>query len=354
MSMLRNETSSRSASKRTQTIDGRLLTGSHPKNCLKQITANIQSYFEILTMKFLRIFLPAYLGILKKLSKGKGYGKNRTVRKLQNSIEDSFRASEVIVHGHKMHLPKKGFHEYSVYGIYGELDTIAVEKLVRKGGVVIDVGAAIGYYTLIFARAVGNRGTVIAFEPKEGRFEILKNNIKLNGYDNVIIENKAVMPEGQEKKFFIDDDNTTGYKFITNRSDVDTTKKFTKSVDVLTTDLDGFLTDSGIIDRVSFMKIDVDGPELLVLQSGRQLLKNQNLNILLEWDQGSAKYSGCNPESIIDILLDNGFEIYYPNYIKKKYFHITKKQLLNIDPLDDVINILCVKDKAILVNNELL
>lgn len=305
-------------------------------------------------MGFLRIFLPTYLGILKKLSRGKGYGKNRLIRKIQNSIESSFRASEVIVHGHKMHLPKKGFHEYSVYGIYGELDTIMVEKLVKNEDVVIDVGAAIGYYTLILARAVGNKGTVIAFEPKEGRFEILKNNIKLNGYDNVIVENKAIMLDGQEKKFFVHDDNTAGYRFITNRSDDNLTKKFSKPVDVLTTDLDAYLTDLGIIDKISFMKIDVDGPELLVLQSGRQLLKNQNLNILLEWDQDAAKWSNCSPESIIDILLENGFEIYYPDYIKKKYFHITKERLLNIDPLDDVINILCVKDKSILEDNELL
>ncbi len=305
-------------------------------------------------MGFLRIFLPTYLGILKKLSRGKGYGKNRLIRKIQNSIEGSFRASEVIVHGHKMHLPKKGFHEYSVYGIYGELDTIMVEKLVKNEDVVVDVGAAIGYYTLILARAVGNKGTVIAFEPKEGRFEILKNNIKLNGYDNVIVENKAIMLDGQEKKFFVHDDNTAGYRFITNRSDDNLTKKFSKPVDVLTTDLDAYLTDLGIIDKISFMKIDVDGPELLVLQSGRQLLKNQNLNILLEWDQDAAKWSNCSPESIIDILLENGFEIYYPDYIKKKYFHITKERLLNIDPLDDVINILCVKDKSILEDNELL
>ena len=305
-------------------------------------------------MGFLRIFLPTYLGILKKLSRGKGYGKNRLIRKIQNSIEGSFRASEVIVHGHKMHLPKKGFHEYSVYGIYGELDTIMVEKLVKNEDVVIDVGAAIGYYTLILARAVGNKGTVIAFEPKEGRFEILKNNIKLNGYDNVIVENKAIMLDGQEKKFFVHDDNTAGYRFITNRSDDNLTKKFSKPVDVLTTDLDAYLTDLGIIDKISFMKIDVDGPELLVLQSGRQLLKNQNLNILLEWDQDAAKWSNCSPESIIDILLENGFEIYYPDYIKKKYFHITKERLLSIDPLDDVINILCVKDKSILEDNELL
>ena len=63
-------------------------------------------------MKTLRIFLPLYLKTLEKLSKGHGYGRNKNVRKILRTIEKSFRSSEVIVHGHKMYLPKKGFSDY--------------------------------------------------------------------------------------------------------------------------------------------------------------------------------------------------------------------------------------------------
>ena len=88
------------------------------------------------------------------------------------------------------------------------------------------------------------------------------------------------------------------------------TYKFQEPVEVTTIDLDGYLIKHNILEKISFIKIDVDGPELIVLQSAKKVLQNPNLIILMEWDQGSAKWSDCDPASIIDILSENGFEIY--------------------------------------------
>ncbi len=102
------------------------------------------------------------------------------------------------------------------------------------------------------------------------------------------------------------------------------------------------------------MKIDVDGPELIVLQSAKKLLQNPDLKILMEWDKESAKISDCNPADIIDILHQNDFEIYYPDFKKNNFFRVDKNQLLNLDPENQTINILCVKDKSILEKSDLL
>jgi FkbM family methyltransferase len=56
----------------------------------------------------------------------------------------------------------------------------------------VDVGAHVGYFTLLLAKQVGPSGEVVAFEPNPNIFEILKENVALNGYRNVILENKAV------------------------------------------------------------------------------------------------------------------------------------------------------------------
>ena len=99
------------------------------------------------------------------------------------------------------------------------------------------------------------------------------------------------------------------------------------------------------------MKIDVDGPELLVLSSSQSLLKNNNLKILIEWDQKNSKISGCDPASIVDVFIDNNFKIFYPNYEKNKFFQVNKNELLK---MEGDVNILCVKDSSILENKGLL
>ena len=309
-------------------------------------------------MKIFRVVLPLYLKIRKKLSRGKGYGKKRPVRKILYLLDLLFRSNEVEVHDHKMYLPNKGFMEYSTFGIYGELDTLAVESIVQPGDYVIDVGAAIGYYTLILARAVGKNGLVIAFEPKKERLPILTKNIKVNQYKNVKLENKAILPKDVKSTFFSRSDGVAGLRFIANPQKkyyyLDT-YKHTVPAEVSTIELDEYLKELGLIEKISFMKIDVDGPELLVLKSSQSLLQNNHLKILMEWDQESAKWSGCDPVAIIDLLIENNFKIFYPNYKENKFFLISKNELLEKPTiLDETINLLCVKDPSILKNNGLL
>ncbi len=161
-------------------------------------------------MKLFRIALPLYTFFLKKYSRGKGYGKNKFVRKTMHFFDILFRNNEVEVHGHKMNIGNKEFLEYSTYGIYGELDTLAVEIFLKPGDYVIDVGAAIGYYTLIFARSVGNAGLVIAFEPKTDRYKLLLENIKLNKYENIKTVKKAILPKNINPTFLSRSDGRAG------------------------------------------------------------------------------------------------------------------------------------------------
>ena len=69
--------------------------------------------------------------------------------------------------------------------------TALVKRIVRNGDIVVDIGAHIGYYTLIFARLVGPKGKVFAFEPEPNNFNLLIKNIKINGYKNIIPVQKA-------------------------------------------------------------------------------------------------------------------------------------------------------------------
>jgi hypothetical protein len=103
------------------------------------------------------------------------------------------------------------------------------------------------------------------------------------------------------------------------------------------------------------MKIDVDGPELLVLKGSKLLLKNNSLKIFMEWDKVSARRSGCEPSDIIDLLLQNNFKMFYPNYKENKFYQISKKELLEKPDLqEDTINMVFVKDAYVLEKNGLI
>jgi FkbM family methyltransferase len=64
--------------------------------------------------------------------------------------------------------------------------------IVKEGMVVVDIGANIGYYTLIAAKLVGKSGIVYVFEPMPSNYECLCKNIEVNGYTNVVLIQKAV------------------------------------------------------------------------------------------------------------------------------------------------------------------
>ncbi len=309
-------------------------------------------------MKIFRGILPLYKRLIKDSSRGKGYGKNKFVKKILSFFDLLFRSNEVEVHGHKMFLTKKGFEEYSTQGIYGKFDTQAVESLIKPGDYVIDVGAAIGYFTLIFARAVGRDGFVFAFEPKKDRFDILSKNIQINNYSNVKIENMAIMEDDKKINLFQRNDGRSGLRYIKNaqrlekHNDVDRHKT---PIKITTSQLDDYLEKSSLLEKISFMKIDVDGPELLVLKGSKLLLKNNSLKIFMEWDKVSARRSGCEPSDIIDLLLQNNFKMFYPNYKENKFYQISKKELLDKPDLqENTINMIFVKDPYVLEKSGLI
>jgi FkbM family methyltransferase len=65
--------------------------------------------------------------------------------------------------------------------------TAMVERVVTPGQIVVDVGAGVGYYTCLMARAVGDRGRVIAFEPWPTAVRYLRHNVQVNALDRVTI-----------------------------------------------------------------------------------------------------------------------------------------------------------------------
>lgn len=288
----------------------------------------------------MRIFLPFYRKAIKRMSRGHGIGKLYPVRVLLKMIQYIFRANFVEVQGHHMFLPPKGSNELSLYGVYGELDTEAVKNEIKEGDIVVDVGASIGYYTLIFARLVGENGKVFAFEPKPERFELLKKNVEINGYHNVVLEQKAVLNEKGKHDFFFSKSGKAGYKLVRTAKQK---KELTQSTQPLTIRLDDYFKENNLIDKIKFIKSDVDGPEFSVLLSAKSILRNKDLKIFIEWKPDLLKIVESDPEEMLDLLYQNDFKIYFPYYKKNKFSLVDKQMLLELDQHEPAINLLCKK-----------
>ncbi len=78
------------------------------------------------------------------------------------------------------------------YGAHEPGEVAALRRLLRPGDAVIDVGAHVGFFTLLAADAVGPDGAVHAFEPVHENFRNLAVNVDLNGFEHVVLNRVAV------------------------------------------------------------------------------------------------------------------------------------------------------------------
>ena len=97
-------------------------------------------------------------------------------------------------------------------GCFEPFQTELVVNEVRPGDVAIDLGAHIGYYTLLLARLVGPTGRVLAFEPDPDNFALLSRNVEMNGYANVELFNAAASDRPGRSPLFRSPDNAGDHR----------------------------------------------------------------------------------------------------------------------------------------------
>ena len=101
---------------------------------------------------------------------------------------------------------REAFRGY-IISIWEKLTTEKFKEVVREGDVVVDLGANMGYFTLLAARLVGKEGKVYAFEPEPINYSLLVKNVELNGYDNVVTVPKAVSHQSGIVRLFRSDED---------------------------------------------------------------------------------------------------------------------------------------------------
>ena len=195
------------------------------------------------------------------------------------------------IFGQKMYVSLRARHY--IQGVFERGTTEVFKRVVKRGMTVFDIGANIGYYTLLARSLVGSEGRVFAFEPHPEAYEKLKENIKLNGYTNVIPLNKAVSNKSGRTKFYLHSDS--------GRSSLLHPEDENKWIEVETIVLDEFIEREGVTPDI--IKMDIEGAEPLALEGMRKLLKTKELILFIEYEY--------NKKYISKFLEKMMFELYF-------------------------------------------
>lgn len=134
---------------------------------------------------------------------------------------------------------------------------------VKPGATVIDVGANLGYYSVLAADLVGGDGRVVAVEPNPAIFALLDQSVRVNGFAaRCDLRNIALGGDepGKTQPFFVPQGEPKNGRFLMPQESADHMRRFGEVFEVKTGTLD-----TNNLDRVDLIKIDVEGAEVAVL-----------------------------------------------------------------------------------------
>jgi len=273
----------------------------------------------------------------EELLSGRGIDNYQLVKVVNNYVKSSLKSEFAIIDGDKIFVDPRDSLRLTINGIYEKFETNFVKNEIKKNNVVLDLGAHVGYYTLMFAKLVGENGKVYAFEPSPTNFELLQKNVMINNYKNVILEKKAISDKSEIASLYLSEEN-----FSDNRIFDSHDKR--KSIKIETTTLDDYFKEYD--GRIDFIKMDVQGAEGKVLLGMNNLLKKlKHVKIMTEFSPKHLVHIGMGSEEFLDIFLNSGFKLYHMNRKKKTISMITKNELIKkfTPEKRNFTNLLCIK-----------
>ena len=163
-------------------------------------------------------------------------------------------------------------------GSYEREQTALFERFISPGSVILDIGAHVGYYTLLASELTGPEGHVYAFEPEPKNISFLRRHIEINAGANVTVIPAAVG----------DSDGTAQFDYGTGTGTGHISETGKISVPIIT--LDRFCAQRNLFP--THLKIDVEGAEMRVLDGGRETLRRHRPVLFLS-THGPQVHEAC-------------------------------------------------------------
>lgn len=256
---------------------------------------SIRSPASSVKQSLARTFYPAVKAALYHIPGGAKFGK--WVYSLYNRDAEQW----MIVHGIPL-LANTRDHGIGsllfIKGAYALAREKEILEIVKEGDTVIDIGANIGYFTVLLAKLVGTKGKVYAFEPDPRNFYYLQRTIERNGWNHVIAEQKAVSNKTGEFTLY------QGREWTGNSL---TPNNFISTTTAQVVALDDYLTNEH---EIKFVKMDMDGSEPLAIEGMARLIKKSpDIHVLAEFQPPNVKRYLSNPLDYIKIAKKSGLKL---------------------------------------------
>ena len=173
------------------------------------------------------------------------------------------------------------------YGCLDYWDERAIKRSIGPGSVCFDVGAHIGYYSLLLSKLVGPTGRVISFEPMPYTNSFLRRNLQNNNIRNVTVEQAAVGVSNGSVRMGSPSDGRLGQSSISDSG----------STEVRCTTIDLEVARLGL-DRLDFIKMDVEGFELQALTGASRTIHRFRPKIMFEVNARALQQHGAHPDQL--------------------------------------------------------
>ncbi len=185
---------------------------------------------------------------------------------------------------------------------YEKEDSNMLFQLVDDGMTFLDIGANLGWYGLHVAKKYPF-SNVLAFEPIKRTFEFLSDNIRLNRLENMRVFQFGLFNKNEERNFYADPEILGAATTSSESSNCENTHL------CQVRELDGVMAE--LNSGADFIKIDVEGAELFVLQGGLKTIRNSKPIIFAEMLRKHAATFNYHPNDIIDLLAEENYRCFY-------------------------------------------
>ncbi len=185
------------------------------------------------------------------------------------------------------------------YRLHEPILTRLLPLFTHRGDIVLDIGANIGYYSLLFSRLVGPEGVVIAIEPEPNNFNLLELNLSLNKVNNVHLYQVAVSDREGTATLFIS--NYSNWHSLRSKK-----SSTLKEIKVPTVTIDAIANKLGA--PINLIRMDIEGFEDKALHGGWETLRRDKPRLIMEVHPAEFE-SASEVQSMLASLADLGYEV---------------------------------------------